>query len=111
MGAKDYGTPKCELFENIPLDIQNIATNTIYNYYVSNFFPLTLIQAKNGDNNFGNKSFMQLVGSCSQCLPNMISSCSFEVPQVPKLFQKVLTITLQFYPIWFAQSSTPMYIN
>jgi hypothetical protein len=93
MGAKDYGTPKCELFENIPLDIQNIATNIIYNYYVSKFLPLTLIQ----------------VGSCSQCLPNMISSCSFEVPQVPKLFRKVFPITPQFYPIWFAQSSIPMY--
>jgi len=26
--------------------------------------------------------------SCSQCAPNMFSSCSLEVPKVPKLFLK-----------------------
>jgi hypothetical protein len=49
MGARENGMPKCELLENIPLNIQNIATNTTYNYYVSKFLPLTLIQAKSGD--------------------------------------------------------------
>jgi hypothetical protein len=35
----------------------------------------------------------------------------FEVPQVPNLVPKEFPIAPQFYPIWFAQSSTLMYIN
>jgi hypothetical protein len=34
-----------------------------------------------------------------------------EVPQVPKVFLKLFPIAPPFYPIWFAQSSTLMYIN
>jgi hypothetical protein len=48
---------------------------------------------------------------CSQCVPSMLSSCFLEVLQVPKLFPKTFLIALQFYPMWFAQSSTLMYIN
>jgi hypothetical protein len=44
-------------------------------------------------------------------VPNVFSSCSLEVPQVPNLFPKEFPIAPQFYPIWFAQSSTLMYIN
>jgi hypothetical protein len=44
---------------------------------------------------------------CSQ----WFSSCSLEVPQVPELFLKTFPIAPQIYPIWFAQSSTLMYIN
>jgi hypothetical protein len=37
-------------------------------------------------------------------------------PLIPKLFPNIFPtmfqmVTPQFYPIWFAQSSTPMYIN
>jgi hypothetical protein len=42
---------------------------------------------------------------CSQCVPNMYSWCS------PNLFLKAFPIAPQFYPIWFAQSSTLVYIN
>ncbi len=48
---------------------------------------------------------------CSQCVLNMFSSCSLEVPQVPKLFHNAFPAALQFYPIWLAQNSTLMYIN
>jgi hypothetical protein len=48
---------------------------------------------------------------CSQCVPNMFSSRSLETPQVHKLFPKACSIALQFYHIWFAQSSILMYIN
>jgi hypothetical protein len=41
----------------------------------------------------------------------MFSSRSLETPQVHKLFPKACSIALQFYPIWFAQSSILMYIN
>ncbi len=33
------------------------------------------------------------------------------VPQVPNLFPKMFFKVSQIYPIWFCQSSTPMYIN
>jgi len=91
-------------------------------------------------NSFENRNFMQPMGSpsmhswwalifpfwgsvgvgrvffffdlpCSQCVPNMFSSCSLEVPQVPKLFHNAFPVASQFYPIWFAQSSTLIYIN
>jgi hypothetical protein len=48
---------------------------------------------------------------CSQCVLDMFASCSLEVPQVPKLFPNAISVAPQFYPIWFAQSSTLMYIN
>ncbi len=48
---------------------------------------------------------------CSQCVPNRFSLCSIEVPQVLKLFLKTFLTAPQFYLIWFAQSSTLMYIN
>ncbi len=57
MGARNYGKPKCELFKNIHVDIQNIATNIIYNYYVPKFLPLTLIQTRNGDKQFWKWNF------------------------------------------------------
>jgi len=37
---------------------------------------------------------------CSQCVPNMFSSRSLEIPQVHKLFPKACSIASQFYPIW-----------
>jgi hypothetical protein len=38
--------------------------------------------------------------------------CSHQVPfRFPKFFPKAFPISPQFYPIWFAQSSTLMYIN
>ncbi len=46
-----------------------------------------------------------------QCVFNMFSSCSLEVPQILKLFPKVYAMVPQFYPIWFAQSLILMYIN
>jgi len=33
----------------------------------------------------------------------MFSSCSLEVPQVPKLFPRAFPIAAQIYPTWFAQ--------
>jgi len=42
---------------------------------------------------------------------NVFQSSSLEVPQVLKLFLKAFSIAPQFYLIWFAQSSTVMYIN
>jgi hypothetical protein len=45
---------------------------------------------------------------CSQCVSNIFSSCSPKVPQDPELFPKTFPIALQFYPMWFAQSSTLM---
>jgi hypothetical protein len=56
----------------------------------------------------GGSSFVCL--PCSQCVLNMFSSCSHEVLQVSKLFPKTFLIAPQFYPIWFAQSSTLIYI-
>ncbi len=44
-------------------------------------------------------------------VPNVFPMCSHHVPQVPKLFPKTFPIAHQFYPIWFAQSSTLMYVN
>jgi hypothetical protein len=44
-------------------------------------------------------------------VPNVLLSSSFEVPQVPNLLPEAFPIAPQFYPIWFAQSSTVMYIN
>ncbi len=38
--------------------------------------------------------------------------CSQSVPKLfPDAFAKMFPIAPGFYPIWFAQSSTPMYIN
>ncbi len=37
---------------------------------------------------------------CSLCVLNMFSSCSLEVPQVPKLFPNAFSVTPQFYPVW-----------
>jgi len=89
MGAKNYGTQKCELFENIPLDIQNIATNSIYNYYVPEILPLTLIQAKNGD-----KIALEIKISCNQwdLVPNVYPTRYHHVlltfPKFPSCFVK-----------------------
>jgi hypothetical protein len=58
----------------------------------------------------GGGRFLKIL-PCSQCVPNIFSSCSLEVPQVLKLFLKVLPIAPQFYPIWFVQSSTLTYIS
>jgi hypothetical protein len=44
-------------------------------------------------------------------VPVMFHMCSHKVPQVLKLLPKTFPIAPQFYPIWFAQSSTLMYIN
>ncbi len=44
---------------------------------------------------------------CSQGVPTRIPKGS----QVPKLFPKMFPIAPQIYPIWFAQSSTLMFIN
>jgi hypothetical protein len=44
-------------------------------------------------------------------VPNVFSSCSHQNPQVLKLFPKAFPMAPQFYPIWFAQSSTLMDIN
>jgi hypothetical protein len=41
-------------------------------------------------------------------VPNVSSSCPH---RVPKFFSKTFPIASQVYPIWFAQSSTLMYIN
>jgi len=43
--------------------------------------------------------------------PNVFPSGSQSISQVLNLFPKMFPIPTQFYPIWFAQSSTPMYIN
>jgi len=51
--------------------------------------------------------FFSLVGGGRRALPNVFQSGSQRVPQVPKTFP----IAPQFCPIWFAQSSTPMYEN
>ncbi len=37
--------------------------------------------------------------------------CSHHVPKFPNAFPKMFPIAHGFYPMWFAQSSTPMYIN
>jgi hypothetical protein len=42
---------------------------------------------------------------------SLFSSCSHQIAQVPNLFPKAFPIAPQYYPIWFAQSSTLMYIN
>jgi len=39
--------------------------------------------------------------TCSQCVPIMFSN----------VFPKMFPIAPGFYPIWFAQSSTPLYLN
>ncbi len=45
-------------------------------------------------------------------IPNGFPPCSNQIPKMfPNAFVKMFLITLSFYPIWFAQSSTPMYIN
>jgi hypothetical protein len=86
-------------------------------------------------NVFGNRNFMHPMRRLNMCsswwaqffifwggvggdiflfffpVPNVFSSCSHRVPQVLKLFSKMFAIAPQFYPIWFAQSSTLMYIN
>jgi hypothetical protein len=59
----------------------------------------------------GGESFFFWGLPCSQCVPNMVSSCSLDVPQVPKLFRNAFPVAPQFHSIWFAQSSTLMYIN
>jgi hypothetical protein len=41
-------------------------------------------------------------------VPNVFPSCSREVL---KLFPTTFAIASEIYPIWFAQSSTLMYIN
>jgi hypothetical protein len=41
----------------------------------------------------------------------VVLCCSHGVPEVPNLFPKMFPIAPQFYLIWFAQSSTLMYIN
>jgi hypothetical protein len=59
-------------------------------------------------------SFPSLLPMCSQHVLIMFpwgSPSSHEVPQVPKLFPRAFPIAPQFYPIWFAQSSTLMYWN
>jgi hypothetical protein len=43
-------------------------------------------------------------------IPNVLPSCSHGIPQVPKLFLNMFPIPPQVYHIWFAQSSTPIYI-
>jgi len=37
--------------------------------------------------------------------------CSQKVPKFQDAFPKMLPIAPRFYPIWFAQSSTPLYIT
>jgi hypothetical protein len=44
-------------------------------------------------------------------VPIMFHMCSRKVPQVLKLLPKTFPIAPRFYPIWFARSSTLMYIN
>jgi hypothetical protein len=51
--------------------------------------------------------FSSMFPMCSHCVLFMFHG----VPQVPKLFPKTFPIARQFYPIWFAQSSTFMYLN
>lgn len=87
----------------------------------------TLAQAKNGDKYFWNKSFMRPMRMLNMpswgaqfffferrgrifWFPNVFPSGSQSIPQVPKLFLKMFPIPTQFYPIWFGQRSTPMYI-
>jgi len=48
---------------------------------------------------------------CSQCVLNLLFSGSQRVPQVPKLFLQTFPIAPQFHLLWFAQSSTPTYVN
>ncbi len=49
---------------------------------------------------------------CSQCVPMMFPWCSYQLTKgFPKLFPKMFTIVCQMYLIWFAQSSTLMYMN
>ncbi len=69
--------------------------------HMSPFFFLLRVGWGKGEFFFG---FFPLV-------PNVLPSSSLEVPQVLKLFLKAFLISCQFYPIWFAQSSTVMYIN
>jgi hypothetical protein len=40
-----------------------------------------------------------------------IPSCLQRVLKFPNVLPKMFPIAPRFYPIWFAQSSTPMYIN
>jgi hypothetical protein len=83
---------------------------------------------------FGNSNFMQSTGRLNMhswwalffpfegwagtsyflsffLVPNVFSTCSFEIFQIPKFFPKVFWIAPQFYPIRFTWSSALMYIN
>jgi hypothetical protein len=46
---------------------------------------------------WGGWSYFFVFSPCLQCVLNMFSSCSYKVPQVPKLFTNTFPITPQFY--------------
>ncbi len=86
-----------------------------------------LTQAKNGDEQFWKEKFHAVNGKAQHALMNCTVFFLFEewvgrekdflfFSLIPKLFPNIFPVmfqmvTPQFYPIWFAQSSTPMYLN
>jgi hypothetical protein len=95
--------------QNKNLNLERIPPTNYYgSHYVPESLTQPLAQAKMVTNNFGNRNFMQSMGRlsmhswwalvfsvlgagggyllfflpCSQCVPNMFSLCSLEVPQV-----------------------------
>ncbi len=91
-----------------------------------------LAQVKIGDKQFWKRNFMQWMGRNGKAQHALINSPAlfflrdggrgkwfFEffpcyqcvLITFPNMFHKMLSIAPQFYPIWFAHSSTPMYTN
>jgi hypothetical protein len=104
-----------------PIDLALIPFFFLFSF-VPKFLPLQLAQVKNGDQQFwkeqfhaanpkaqhplmmgpvflGGVFFSPLFPMCFQHVPKLLSN----------MFLKMFPILPRFYPIWFAQSSTPLY--
>ncbi len=101
-----------------------------YSYYVPRFLPLPLAKEKNGDQQFWKEKFHAANEEAQLALMNgpvfsflkagdmdflffpLFPICSHQVLKVfSNAFPKMFPIAPGFYSIWFAQTSTPLYIN